>query len=363
MSMHNNIILAIETSCDETATAVLEQHVTSNKGQGVRILSNVVASQVKLHAKYGGVYPELASREHLVKILPVIELALKKAGKTLDEITHLAVTTGPGLIGSLLVGVETVKALAMAKGLPIIPINHLEGHIYTACIKQSSISKLRPPIIQLSNHPIIFPILSLIVSGGHTLLVKMMDHGKYQIIGETRDDAAGEAFDKVARLLGLGYPGGPVIEKAAQKGRPSKFSFPVAMEKSQDLDFSFSGLKTAVLYEVKKLGKITPQTKYDLACAFQKAAVEHLIQKAVLAVGKYQPKTFILSGGVAANSLLRETLRHKLSAISHSPDFLVPPKNLCTDNAIGIGLAAAHKLKKESKNWYDIEADASQRLA
>jgi N6-L-threonylcarbamoyladenine synthase len=352
-------ILAIETSCDETASAVIsvnsEQQTVSN-----RICSNVVASQVKLHAKYGGVYPELASREHLVKILPVIELGLKRAGKTLDEITHLAVTTGPGLIGSLLVGVETAKALAMAKNLPIIPINHLAGHIYAALINNESQLNHYKSQPFGRNH---FPALALLVSGGHTLLALIKNPGQYKIIGETRDDAAGEAFDKVARLLGLGYPGGPVIEKAAKKGRPGKFSFPVAMEKSEGLDFSFSGLKTAVLYEVKKLKKIDSQTKNELAFAFQKAAVEHLVQKAVLAVRKYQPKTFILSGGVAANSCLRQELKSKIKSQKSKIEFLVPPIPLCTDNAVGIGLAAAHKLKKGVKNWYDIEANANQRLA
>ena len=231
-----------------------------------------------------------------------------------------------------------------------------------------------------------FPALALVVSGGHTLLVKMAPpaggHGKYQIIGETRDDAAGEAFDKVAKLLGLSYPGGPAIEKAAAqatqiKNQKSKIKMelPIPMEKSQDLDFSFSGLKTAVLYEVKKLKKLTSQTKYDLARAFQQAAVEHLVQKAILAIKKYRPKTFILSGGVAANSSLREELKLKISALKGRDlasggkseklkvEFLVPPIPLCTDNAAGIGIAASHKLKKGTKNWYDIEAQANQRLA
>ncbi len=334
-------ILAIETSCDETAAAVL----TDTKGE-LGVLSNVVASQIDIHAKYGGVVPEVAARAHIESIIPVVNEALEKAGVQPTELDRIAVTYGPGLIGSLVVGVETAKALSEAWQKPLYPVNHLEGHIYANFIA----SKGKKPE---------FPLVALLVSGGHTLLIYMKSHLDYQIIGYTRDDAAGEAFDKGAKILGLPYPGGPAIAVAAQKGSETAFDFPIIdltarpkrnllgfLEKSEpSLDFSFSGLKTALLTKTKTL-KMTYKVKADLAASFQKAIIETLIQNSLRAIQKYQPKTFILSGGVAANKNLREKLGEEIRKASPQTQYLIPNSDYCTDNAAMIGAAAFYHHEK-----------------
>jgi len=350
-------ILSIETSCDETAAAILD---------GEKVLSNVVASQIDIHKKIGGIVPEVASRAHVEKILPVIEEALKKAGVDIKDIDLIAATIGPGLIGSLLVGVETAKTLAYAYEKPIIGINHLEGHIYANWIEN------KPEL----------PAVILIVSGGHTSLVHMKKMDDFKIIGETRDDAAGEAFDKVAALLGLEYPGGPAIEEAAQEAKlkmknvklkikePIKIKFPRPML-NQD-DFSFSGLKTAVLYESIKLKKqlsnnrstieqLPSNLRSQIAYEFQKALVDSLVIKTIKAAQKYKVRSILLSGGVAANKLLRTELEKR--ARGENFKFHVPSFEYCTDNAAMIGMAAYIKsLKAKPQPWSQIEADANLDL-
>jgi len=359
-------ILALETSCDETAAAVIEAKETAGDFK-LQVLSNAVASQIAIHKKWGGVYPELASRAHLEAMIPVLEEALEPVGgvegPSLDAI---AVTVGPGLIGSLLMGVETAQILAAYFKKPVIPVNHLEGHVYAAFCGKSQNANLK---MQNENLKCkipkrnIFPILALIVSGGHTSLVLMKQHLKYQTVGQTLDDAAGEAFDKVARILGLGYPGGPLIEKLAQKGREDTYKLPLSMVGRDNYDFSFSGLKTAVLYTTKNpaTGKPRKYNKANLAASFQKTVSEILTQKTIRAVKDFKPKTIILSGGVSANSHLRRYFLSSLSRLeARSPKLeaiLIPPKNLSTDNAVGIGLAGALKLFKNKKvSWDKIKA-------
>lgn len=291
------ILLGIETSCDETAAAVV--------ADGTRILSNVVASQVEIHARYGGIIPEVASRQHLLSLVPVIERAL--AGVSWEEIGGIAVTIGPGLAGSLLVGANCAQALALAHGLPVVGINHLEAHAYAP---------------YLEGEPPPFPLACLIVSGGHTELALMLGHGRFRSLGRTRDDAAGEAFDKAARLLNLGYPGGPAIERAARGGRPH-YPLPRAYLKGSD-DFSFSGLKTA-LWRLNQEVRASPA---DLAASFQEAVVEVLTQKTVAAAQREGAAAILVAGGVAANGRLRESFRE------HSPlPLYFPSPALCTDNA------------------------------
>src|SRR3989344_3637822 len=315
-------ILGIETSCDETAVAVIEI-----KNKKVRVLSNTISSQVKLHAKYGGVVPNLAAREHVKNIGHVFRLAMKEAnlpraalGK-LADIDLIAVTRGPGLGPALLVGITFAKTLAWKYKKPLVGVNHLEGHIFSNFLKEvGENSKSNPPTGE--RNPELFPILNLVVSGGHTELVLMSAKGgsasgvknyrKYKIIGETLDDAIGEAFDKVARLLGLGYPGGPIISKLAEKGNPNRYPLPSPMIHSKDFNFSYSGLKTAVLYLIRDLknspsnssGQISAQQKFDIAASFQKAAIDVLIKKTVKAAEEYKVKSIFLSGGVSANKLL-----------------------------------------------------------
>ena len=315
-------ILSLETSCDETAAAVIING---------RIKSNIIASQAfKLHAQYGGVVPEVAAREHVKIIIPTINLALKAAKITIKDIDYVAVTQGPGLATSLMVGVDTAQALGLALNKPVLPINHLEGHIYANFVKA------KPS----------FPALALTVSGGHTFLTEMKKHGQYRLLGETVDDAAGEAFDKTARMLGLGYPGGAELSRLAQKGNPEAFSLPRPMINSGNLNFSFSGLKTAVLYTVQKIArsskKLDSQTKADLAASVQAAIVDVLIAKLEKAVIKYKPKTIMLGGGVAANKLLRE--RFKKLATTYNLQPSIPAFEYCTDNAAMIGLAAYHRI-------------------
>jgi len=352
-------ILAIETSCDETAAAVVEAKKTAG-GFEIEILSNAVASQIDIHKKWGGVYPELASRAHLEAMIPVLDEALKPVNGIHDlnkKIDAIAITVGPGLIGSLLMGVETAQILSSYFNLPVVPVNHLEGHVYAAFCgeDQSSNDKCQKIEIKKSG---IFPILALVVSGGHTSLILMKDHLKYETVGQTIDDAAGEAFDKVARIMDLGYPGGPVIEKIAKKGNESKYPLPLSMVDRKTLDFSFSGLKTAALYLTKdpRTQKKLKYDKADLAASFQKTVCEILTQKTIQAARTYQPKTVILGGGVSANSYLREHFVREVSKISGT-EVLIPPKQLSTDNAAGIAIAGVLKfLSGQKATWQKIEA-------
>ncbi|MBE0411094.1 MAG: tRNA (adenosine(37)-N6)-threonylcarbamoyltransferase complex transferase subunit TsaD [Anaerolineales bacterium] len=312
-------ILGIETSCDETAASVVED--------GRLILSNPVASQIDLHAQYGGVFPEVASRQHILTIHPIIDNALQTAHMTLNDVDAIAVTRGPGLPGSLVIGFNVAKGLAIGSGLPLIGINHLEAHIYSAWLIESD--QTPPPEPK-------FPLLALIASGGHTELVLMSDHLQYQRLGGTLDDAAGEAFDKVARMLGLPYPGGPAIQNAAENGDPAAFSFPRAWLEGT-WDFSFSGLKTAVLREVRKLeeGNL-PIPVDDIAASFQSAVVDILVKKTLAAAREYSAEEVLITGGVSSNEILRQTFEDSASLPIH-----IPPIFLCTDNA-AMSAAAGH---------------------
>ncbi|MDD5039474.1 MAG: tRNA (adenosine(37)-N6)-threonylcarbamoyltransferase complex transferase subunit TsaD [Dehalococcoidales bacterium] len=327
-------ILGIETSCDETAAAVVED--------GVRILSNKIASQVEIHARYGGVVPEVASRQHLLSILPVIEQAMAEAQVGWSNLDGIAVTVGPGLAGSLLVGVNVAKAIALAHSLPIMGINHLEGHIYANWLVGDC-----PDSVPL------FPLVCLIVSGGHSDLVLMKGHGDYVLLGRTRDDASGEAFDKAARILGLGYPGGPAIERAAGTGKAT-IHLPRAWLKGTH-DFSFSGIKTALMRLVEE-DKIS--VKADAAASFQEAVVEVLVSKTIAATTEYQVKQILLAGGVAANGLLRERLLKDSSL-----PVLIPPLVLCTDNAAMIAACGYYHLQAGKTEGLDIDVVPGLKLA
>ncbi len=315
-------ILAIETSCDETAAAVIRDG---------KILSNIIASQAQIHKKFGGVVPEVAAREHVTTIIPTINLALKEAKISLDQIDQIAVTRGPGLPTSLMVGVDTAKALGLALNRSVMPINHMEAHIYANFI----------------DRPALLPALALIVSGGHTMIVEIKNHGSYRILGETVDDAAGEAFDKTAKMLGLPYPGGPELSRIAEKGNPKAFNFPRPMINSGNFEFSFSGLKTAVLYEIQKHKSINLNLKSDLAASVQQAIVDVLIAKLEKTIVRFKPKSILLGGGVAANKLLRQ--QFQLLAKKYKLKSSIPEPQYCTDNAGMIGLAAYYKLK--AKNY------------
>jgi len=322
-------ILGIETSCDETAAAVVED--------GVRILSNQIASQVEIHARYGGVVPEVASRQHILAIIPILKQAMAEAKVTWSDINGIAATFGPGLAGSLLVGVNVAKAIALAHSLPITGVNHLEGHIYANW---------------LADHSIDFPLVCLIVSGGHSDLVLMKGHGDYVLLGRTRDDASGEAFDKAARILGLGYPGGPAIEKAARKGTAS-IQLPRAWLKGTN-DFSFSGIKTALLRLVED-GKISSQS--DAAASFQEAVIDVLVTKTVAVAKELRVNQILLAGGVASNELLRQWL------VKNSPlPVLIPPLVLCTDNAAMIAACGYYRLKAGRIDSLDLDVIPSLKL-
>ncbi len=353
------MILGIETSCDETAAAVVED--------GRLIRSNVVASQTDLHATYGGVFPEMASREHVLKIVPIVEQAMSDACVAWSELDAIAVTYGPGLAGSLLVGVNMAKGLALAKNLPLIGVNHLEGHIYASWLtpqvpnpqSQAPNSKLQTPIPE-------FPLVCLIVSGGHTELILMTDHAQYQALGATRDDAAGEAFDKVARLLGLGYPGGPAIQKAAEHGDATKLALPRAWL-ADSFDFSFSGLKTAALNLINpqrgaKLDQsaIRPSSFAisDIAAAFQASVVDVLVEKTRIAAEHFKARMTLIGGGVAANKLLREQMRARIQV-----PVLIPPIALCTDNGAVIASAAYYHFVKGERSGWDLDVAPGLRLA
>ncbi|HOE69858.1 MAG TPA: tRNA (adenosine(37)-N6)-threonylcarbamoyltransferase complex transferase subunit TsaD [Brevefilum sp.] len=326
-------ILGIETSCDETAAAVISN--------GRVIESNVVASQVDLHAQYGGVFPELASREHVKAIHPIVNKALRQAHVDISEIDAIAVTQGPGLAGSLVVGVNMAKGLALVAEKPLIGINHLEGHIYSAWLHPGDVTPPQPPR---------FPLLALLVSGGHSELILMTDHLAYQRLGGTLDDAAGEALDKVARLLDLPYPGGPSIQKVSASGKETAFSFPKAMLEGS-WDFSFSGVKTAVLRAVEALqAEGRPLPIEDLAASFQAAVVDVLVEKTLHAAQKYKVREIIVAGGVSANKRLRE----KILAESKYPVH-IPPLALCTDNAAMIAAAGYFHFIKEDFSPFDID--------
>jgi N6-L-threonylcarbamoyladenine synthase len=310
-------ILAIETSCDETACAILEN--------GRALLSSTVASQMDIHARYGGVFPEIASRQHVLSIIPVVEQTLDQSNLTLKDIDAIAVTRGPGLAGSLVVGMNMAKGIALGMNLPIIGVNHLEGHIYSSWIYNAGETAPAEPQ---------FPLMALLVSGGHTELNLMTDHLTYRRLGSTLDDAAGEAFDKVARLLGLPYPGGPSVQRASENGDPIRFKFPRA-RLDNPYDFSFSGLKTAVLYEVNDLKtKQIPLPVEDLAASFQAAVVDVLFNKTIQAARDHNAKEILVAGGVSANRALREAFQSQDEFKVHIPAF-----SLCTDNAAMIAAA------------------------
>jgi N6-L-threonylcarbamoyladenine synthase len=322
-------VLGIETSCDETAAAVVED--------GCQMLSNQIASQVDIHARYGGIVPEVASRQHILSIVPIIERAMAEAGATWNDLGGIAVTMGPGLAGSLLTGVNTAKAISLARGLPITGVNHLEGHIYANWLTGSHLE---------------FPLVCLIVSGGHSDLVLVRGHHAYTLLGQTRDDAAGEAFDKASRLLGLGYPGGPAIERSAQSGNAC-IPLPRAWLKGSH-DFSFSGLKTALLRLVEGDMITSPE---DAAASFQEAVVDVLVTKTVEVAREYGAKQVLLAGGVAANGYLRQSL----TEASPLP-VLVPPPVLCTDNAAMIAACGYFQFQAGKSDSLDMDVVPNLRL-
>lgn len=331
-------ILGIETSCDDCAAAVLED--------GNRILSHVVHSQIDTHRPYGGVVPELASRNHLEKIVPVIRAAMEKACVGFESLDGIAVTRGPGLVGSLLVGLCAAKALSFALGIPLCGVNHLEGHLVA-------------PFLE-GNQPS-FPLLGLVVSGGHTSLYQASGLDDYRLLGETRDDAAGEAFDKVAKLLGLGYPGGVLIDKLAQEGNPRAFPFPRALSTSEGFDFSFSGLKTSVLYFVRRKGEAFAQDHLpDLAASFQEAVIDSLLAPLSRAVARTGIRTVTVSGGVACNSRLRSRLAEMAEA--QNLRLHIPSPFLCTDNAAMIAAAGARRLARGERAPLSLNADPDLSL-
>lgn len=332
-------ILGIETSCDETAASVVED--------GRRILSSIVASQIDLHAQFGGVFPEVASRQHIKTIYPVIDQALQQAHLTLGDLDALAVTRGPGLPGSLVVGMNAAKGLSLGSGLPLIGVSHLEGHLYSAWLYKSDTTPTREPK---------FPLVALIVSGGHTELVLMKGHLQYQHLGATLDDAAGEAFDKVARLLGLEYPGGPSIQNASVDGNPLAYNFPRAwLEESWD--FSFSGLKTAVMREVRQLDKKALPVA-DLAASFQAAVVDVLVTKTIKAAVEFSAKNLLVAGGVSANRALRHSIQVRATIPIH-----IPPIWLCTDNAAMIASAAYFRFIQGQRDPLDMDVLPNWPLA
>ena len=332
MEKKRNLILAFESSCDETSVAVIED--------GCKILANTVATQIKSHQRFGGVVPEVASRHHIEQITYCVKDALETAGVTYEELTAVAVTQGPGLVGALLIGVAAAKAIAYAHDLPLVPVNHMAGHIYAARFVA----------------PLEFPAMALLVSGGHTQLVYMESRNSFQIIGETRDDAAGEAYDKVGRVMKLKYPAGKEIDQLAQSGQDT-FNFPRAMVKEDNYDFSFSGLKSAFINTVHHADQIGETlNKADLATSFQNAVVDVLTQKTIKALENFKVKQLILAGGVAANSGLRKSLDEKLEAF---PDLkvIMAPLKLCGDNAAMIGAAGYVAYEEGIRAGLDLNAN------
>ena len=338
MAEKDTLILAIESSCDETAAAVVKN--------GREVLSSIISSQIDLHTLYGGVVPEIASRKHIEKINQVIEEALAEANVTLQEIDAIGVTYGPGLVGALLVGVAEAKAISYAAKKPLIGVHHIEGHISANYIENKD---LEPPF------------LCLVVSGGHTHLVKVADYGKYEILGRTRDDAAGEAFDKVARAIGLGYPGGPKIEKAAREGNADAIHFPQAKVNDNPYDFSFSGVKSAVLNYINGCKmKDIPIVTEDIAASFQKAVTDVLIAHAMHAAEEFGMKKLAIAGGVASNSALREGMR--AACEKNGIAFYHPSPILCTDNAAMIGAAAYYEYCAGTRHGWDLNAVPNLKL-
>lgn len=335
--LENPLVLAIETSCDETSVAVV---------RGREILANEIASQIPIHRLFGGVVPEIASRKHLEAVDGVVNAALETAGIGLRDLDGIAVTYGPGLVGALLTGVTAAKALAFALDIPLVGVHHIEGHIAANYVQD-------PELIP--------PFLCLVVSGGHTHLVKVLDYGLYELMGQTRDDAAGEAFDKVARVLGLPYPGGPSVEQAARAGNRKAFSFPRAFRGEDHLDFSFSGVKTAVINEVNRLHqKDVFLPVADLAASFQETVVDTLVRNTLRAVDRCRMKRVALAGGVAANGALRARMKEMLSP--QGIQLTVPDPILCTDNGAMIGCAGAYKLKAGNIAGLDLNAVPSLEL-
>lgn len=330
-------VLGIETSCDETAVAVVEDG---------RVLANLIASQTDLHARFGGVVPELASRAHVEALTPLMEETLERAGTRFGELDGVAVTVGPGLVGALLVGIAAAKAVALATGVPLVGVNHLEGHIFAN---------------HLVHGPDLAPAVCLIVSGGHTMLVHMPEDHRYELLGQTVDDAAGEAFDKIARFLGLGFPGGPALDKLAREGDPEAIRFPRAMADSGDYDFSLSGLKTAVLRHVKAEREAGREVDpADLAASFQEAIVDVQVGKTVAAARERGVTTVLLGGGVVANSRLRERMEAEGRAARLR--VLFPPLDLCTDNGAMIAAAGASRLSRGERTGLDVGADPGLEL-
>lgn len=325
-------ILAIESSCDETAAAVV--------CDGRQVLSNIISTQIPIHTLYGGVVPEIASRKHIERINRVVRMALKEANETLETVDAVAVTYGPGLVGALLVGVAQAKAMAYAAGLPLVGVHHIEGHISANYITDPT---LEPPF------------LCLVVSGGHTHLVRVADYGKYEILGRSVDDAAGEAFDKVARSIGLGYPGGPKIEEAAKRGDPDAIDFPIGHVGDSPYDFSFSGLKSAVLnYQNAQRMKGIEINPDDLAASFQKAVVSALVEKSEIAIEEFGADRFALAGGVASNGALRSAMKEMCDR--RGVKLCFPEPVLCTDNAAMIGSAAYYAYKNGRQDGWDLNA-------
>lgn len=332
------IILAIESSCDETAAAVVKN--------GREVLSNVIYTQIALHTEYGGVVPEIASRKHIEKINQVIDAALEEAHMTLEDITAIAVTYGPGLVGALLVGVSAAKAISFATGKPLIGVHHIEGHISANYIENK---ELEPPFV------------CLVASGGHSHLVVVKDYGEYEIIGRTRDDAAGEAFDKVARAIGLGYPGGPKIDKLSKEGNPDAISFPRAKVAENEYDFSFSGLKSAVLNYINGCQmKGETVNAADVAASFQKAVIDVLVEHSLHGVKEYGMDKFAIAGGVASNSSLRNQFEE--SCKEQNIAFYHPSPVFCTDNAAMIGAAAYYEYIKGTRSGMDLNAVPNLKL-
>ncbi len=352
-------ILAIETSCDETAISILE--ITGNKNISFKVLSNVVSSQVKIHSKYGGVVPALAAREHNKNLKKVLKLSLEKSRITsLPDL--ICVTIGPGLLPALLIGVNFAKSLSYFLDLPIIGVNHLEGHLYSSFLKADELGKFKVVDGKF------FPALGLIISGGHTELVYVKNIGNYQIIGRTLDDAVGESFDKVSRLLNLGYPGGPIIDKIAKDGDFDKIKFPIPLINSKDYNFSYSGLKTAVLYYLRdnhldfskmKMNNKLSKIQKDIAASFEKAAIGALLKKTIKAANDFKVKTILIGGGVSANSYLQACF----NKIQEETNFkiLFPKKEFITDNAAMIGLAGYlnYKLLGKRDDLFSLDAQSN----
>lgn len=336
--MDDKLILAIESSCDETAAAVVKN--------GREVLSNIISSQIDLHTLYGGVVPEIASRKHTEAINQVVDQALKTANVSLKDIDAIAVTYGPGLVGALLVGVSFAKALSFASGIPLVGVHHIEGHISANYIENK---ELEPPFV------------CLVVSGGHSHLVKVMDYGKYEILGRTRDDAAGEAFDKVARAIGLGYPGGPKVDKVSYEGNPDAVKFPRAKVEGSVYDFSFSGLKSAVLNYLNQCEmKGEEIVQADVAASFQKAVVDVLVEHSMTAIRESGMKKFAIAGGVASNSHLRKALEEACAV--EGVEFYRPSPVLCTDNAAMIGAAGYYEFINGNVSALDLNAIPNLKL-